>query len=60
MSIERQPLTSLDRKEASYQAQLSAYGTLKGALSSFQSSVRALSDVSKFQSVKATPADAPF
>lgn len=58
MSIERQPLTSLDRKEAGYQAQLSAYGTLKGALASFQSAVRALSDVSKFQSVKATPADA--
>lgn len=58
MAIERQPLTSLARKEAGYQAQLSAYGTLKGALSSFQSSVRALSDVSKFQSVKATPADA--
>ncbi|MHB1292069.1 MAG: flagellar filament capping protein FliD [Sulfuricella sp.] len=58
MSIERQPLTALDRKEAGYQAKLSAYGTLKGALSSFQNSVRALSDVSKFQSVKATPADA--
>lgn len=57
MSIERQPLTSLDRKEAGYQAKLSAYGTLKGALSSFQSSVRALSDISKFQTVKATPAD---
>lgn len=58
MSIERQPLTALDRKEAGYQAKLSAYGTLKGALSSFQNSARALSDVSKFQSVKATPADA--
>ncbi len=58
MSIERRPLTLLDTKEAGYQAKLSAYGTLKGALSAFQSSVRALSDVSKFQSVKATPADA--
>lgn len=57
MSIERQPLTLLDRKEAGYQARLSAYGTLKGALSTFQGSVRALSDVSKFQSVKATSAD---
>lgn len=57
MSIERQPLTSLDRKEAGYQARLSAYGTLKGALSSFQSSVRALSDISKFQTVKASSAD---
>lgn len=57
MAIERQPLTTLDRKEAGYQAKLSAYGTLKGALSSFQGAVRALSDVSRFQSVKATPAD---
>ncbi len=57
MSIERQPLTSLDRKEAGYQAKLSAYGTLKGALSSFQTSVRALSDISKFQIVKASSAD---
>lgn len=57
MSIERQPLTSLDRKEAGYQAKLSAYGTLKGALSSFQTSVRALSDISKFQTVKASSAD---
>jgi len=58
MTIERQPLTTLDRKEAGYQAKLSAYGTLKGALSSFQSAVRVLGDASRFQSVKATPADA--
>lgn len=58
MSVESRPLTVLARKEAGYQAQLSAYGTLKGALSSFQNAVRALSDVAKFQSVKATPADA--
>ena len=58
MTVESRPLTVLARKEAGYQAQLSAYGTLKGALSSFQNAVRALSDVAKFQSVKATPADA--
>lgn len=58
MSIERQPLAALDTREASYQAKLSAFGSLKGALSAFQSSVRALSDVSRFQAVKATPADA--
>lgn len=57
MQIESQPLTKLDRKEASYQAQLSAYGSIKGALSSFQSAVRGLSDVSKFRSFSATSSD---
>ena len=36
MSVEQQPLTLLARKEASYQAKLSGFGTLKGALSQFQ------------------------
>lgn len=58
MTIERQPITVLNNKEAGYQATLSAYGTLKGALSSFQTAVRGLSDISKFRSIKATPGDA--
>jgi flagellar hook-associated protein 2 len=57
MSIEKQPLTRLDKKEAAYQARLSAYGNLKSALSSFQSAVRGLSDASKFQTIKATSSD---
>ena len=32
MAVERQPLVALDRKEAGYQAKLSAYGSLKGSL----------------------------
>jgi len=32
MAIERRPLSLLDRKEASFQAQISAFGSLKGAL----------------------------
>ena len=58
MSVERQPLTKLARREASYQAKLSGFGTLKGALSAFQSAVKGLSDLSKFQGVRVTPADA--
>ena len=42
MALERRPLTALSTKEAKYQAQLSAYGSLKGALSSFQGTVAAL------------------
>lgn len=58
MAVEQQPLTLLARKEASFQAKLSGFGTLKGALSQFQTAVRGLSDISKFQGVRATPADA--
>lgn len=58
MAVERQPLMALARKEASFQAKLSGFGTLKGALSQFQTAVRGLSDIGKFQGMRATPADA--
>lgn len=57
MAVEQQPLKALDKKEATYQAKLSAYGTLKGALSSFQSSVRGLNNPSKYLSLKASSSD---
>ncbi|MEC4723830.1 flagellar filament capping protein FliD [Noviherbaspirillum sp. CPCC 100848] len=57
MAVESQPLTALQKKEASFQAKLTAYGSLKGALSSFQTSVAALADASKFQSLTATSSD---
>lgn len=44
MTVEQQPLTALATKEASYQAQLSAYGTLKSSLSSLQTAVETLAD----------------
>lgn len=58
MSVEQQPMTKLATQEASYQAKLSGFGTLKGALAQFQTAVRALSDVSKFQGVNVSSADA--
>ncbi|MBI5437586.1 MAG: flagellar filament capping protein FliD [Nitrosomonadales bacterium] len=58
MAVESQPLRALDTKEAAYQAKLSAYGTLSGALSSFQSAVQGLNDPAKFQSLKASSSDA--
>jgi len=58
MTVERQPIAKLDRKEAGYQAKLSAYGSVKGAVSSFQTAVQGLNNASKFQAVKATPSDA--
>lgn len=58
MALERRSVTVLDTKEAKYQAQLSAYGALKGALSTFQSAVATLATASKFTTVKASVADA--
>ncbi len=58
MSVEQQPLTQLNKKEANFQAKLSGLGMLKGALSQFQTAVRGLSDTSKFQGIRVTPADA--
>ncbi len=57
MTVERQPITKLNVKEASYQAKLTAYGSVKGAVASFQSAVQSLSSSSKFQAVKATASD---
>lgn len=57
MALERRPLVALDSREGKYQAQLTAYGSLKGALSSFQSAVAALATPAKFSAVKATLTD---
>lgn len=57
MAVESQPLTALATKEASYQAKLSAYGTLNSALSAFQNSLSSLSSASTFQSFSATSSD---
>ena len=58
MSVEQRPLLALASKEASFRAKLSGFGTLKGALAQFQTAVRALSDVSKFQGMRVSSADA--
>lgn len=42
MSVEQQPLTKLNTKEASYQSKISALGTLKGAVSSLDTALSAL------------------
>ncbi|WP_332778040.1 flagellar filament capping protein FliD [Polaromonas sp.] len=53
-NAERQPLVMLQRQQVSYTAKLSAYGTLQGALSSFQAAASKLSDAKLFQGVKAS------
>lgn len=57
MAIERRPLTLLDREEASYQSKVTAYGTLKGALASFQTAMQRLSTAASFQSLSALSGD---
>ncbi len=57
MTIEQRPLNLLKAKEASYQAKLSAFGSIKGALSSFQSALAGLNSIAKFQALKATSSD---
>lgn len=50
VAAEGQPASlRLNRKEANLQADLSALGSLKGALSTFQTSVQSLKDLSSFQ-----------
>lgn len=58
MTVERRPLAALDRREASYQARLSAYGTLRGALSAFQTAMLGLANASRYQANAATSGDA--
>ncbi|MGE0557221.1 MAG: flagellar filament capping protein FliD [Burkholderiales bacterium] len=57
MALERRPLTQLDSREANYQAQLSAYGALKGAVSTFQSALAGLRDPARFDGVRAQSAN---
>src|ERR1043165_4043373 len=57
MTLEQRPLTALATKEAQFQAQLTAFGSLKGALSTFQSAVASLATPAKFSTVKATVGD---
>ncbi|GGP18605.1 hypothetical protein GCM10010970_05890 [Silvimonas iriomotensis] len=57
MQVEQQPLLALQKQEASYDAQLSALGTLQGALTDFQSTLTALSDPTKLQLSTATLAN---
>ncbi|RZI42077.1 flagellar hook protein FliD [Herbaspirillum sp. HC18] len=57
MSIERKPLTEIAKKEASYNTKLSAYGSLKGSISQFQTAMRSLVDPSKFQGMQVSSTD---
>lgn len=57
MSIEQKPLTNLAAKEASYQAKLTAFGTLKGALSALQTATKTLASTSTFDGMATDTSD---
>ncbi|RJX34159.1 MAG: flagellar hook protein FliD [Oxalobacter sp.] len=57
MAIESQPLTRLETKEASYLSEITAFGNLKSALATFQTTMSSLSYASTFQTLQATVAD---
>ena|GEM_PF-33854 len=57
MSVERLPLDKLDLKDTVNKAKISAYGTLKSALSTFQSSLSSLNSATQFSSLKGTASD---
>jgi len=57
MAIERQPIGAIDGKIGVIDAKLTAYGTLKGTLSSFQTAVQTLTTTSTFNATTATVAD---
>jgi flagellar hook-associated protein 2 len=53
MAVERRPLAQLDRREAAFQAQLTAFGSLKGAVAAFQNAMLGLRDAGRFESFTA-------
>lgn len=57
MAAERRPLNTFAVREAGYQAKLSAYGSIKGAISSFQTALQGLNSTSKFQALTASSSD---
>ncbi len=58
IAVDKKPISKLDLKTTSFQAKLSGFGTLKGVLSQFQSTLQGLSDLSRFQGVKTAVTDA--
>ena len=57
MQVESQPLTKLQKTQATYQAKISAYGILRSTLSTFQDTVKNLGNVNNLQPIKASISD---
>lgn len=57
IALERRPIDRLDRKQVIVNAQISAYGSLKSKISSFQTAMQGLSSISSFQVFSAVSND---
>ncbi len=57
VAIESQPLIRLAQKEADFFGQISAYGTLKSSLSTFESSLSNVNSLADFAALTATSSD---
>ncbi len=57
MALEQRPLVRLAEREAEYQAEISALGSLKSTLSQLQSAVGILQETTTFQATKASSSD---
>lgn len=57
MSFEARPLTAMAKKEASFQAKVSAFGQIKSSLSTLQTAANALKNTATFSATTATVAD---
>jgi flagellar hook-associated protein 2 len=57
VAIEQQPLIRLAQKEARFQGQISAFGALKSALSTFDSSLSKVNSISDFRVLSANSTD---
>ncbi|UGQ49266.1 flagellar filament capping protein FliD [Massilia endophytica] len=58
MQAESRPLANYDKKTAAFQATLSAYGSLSGAIGVFQSALGGLTKASDFKALSAIAGDA--
>lgn len=57
INIERRPIAILDQREIGIQARITAFGSLKGSVSSFQTAVQGLNNSARFLAYKATSSD---
>ncbi len=57
MDLERQPLVALQQKAVDYGVELSAYGKIKSALSTFETAVETLKNTDTFTRFSATSSD---
>jgi flagellar hook-associated protein 2 len=57
MTLERQPLVALERRESDTRAKISAFGTLKSAVSTFQDAMKDLGTLSAFRKFQSESSD---